>query len=84
MKEIIKKFKIIRRLYDAYMASRYFNNKYIEIIKWMFNSNENTNYTYDLDEQNLHELYKLLEHIFEVDFIIIKGYSEELLKNDTF
>ena len=84
MKEIIKKFKIIRRLYDAYMASRYINNKYIEIIKWMFNSNENTNYTYDLDEQNLHELYKLLEHIFEVDFIIIKGYSEELLKNDTF
>jgi hypothetical protein len=83
MKEIIKNFKIIRRLYDAYVASRYFNNKYVEIIKWMFNSNENTNYTYDLDEQNLNELYKLLEHIFDVDFIKIKSFSEELLKNDT-
>ena len=83
MKVILKKIKILRRLYDAYIASRYFNNKYIEIIKWMFNSNENTNYTYDLDEQNLNELYKLLEHIFDVDFIKIKSFSEELLKNDT-
>lgn len=82
MKEIIKKFKIIRRLYDAYIASKYFNIKYFKIIKWMLNSNEDTNYTYDLEEKNLDELYKLLEHIFDVDFIKIKGYSEELLQND--
>jgi hypothetical protein len=48
----------------------------------MLNSNEDTNYTYDLEEKNLDELYKLLEHIFDVDFIKIKGYSEELLQND--
>ena len=83
LKKFIKTFKIIRRLYDAYIASRYFNNKYIEIIKWMFNSNENTNYTYDLDEQNLNELYKLLEHSFEIDYLKIKSYSEELLNNNS-
>jgi hypothetical protein len=82
MKKLIKNFKIIRRLYDAYIASRYFNIKYVKIIKWMLNSNEDTNYTYDLEEKNLDELYKLLEHIFDVDFIKIKGYSEELLQND--
>ena len=82
LKKFIKTFKIIRRLYDAYIASRYFNIKYVKIIKWMLNSNEDTNYTYDLEEKNLDELYKLLEHIFDVDFIKIKGYSEELLQND--
>ena len=82
MKEILKNIKLLRRLYDAYIATRYFNHKYFEIIRWMFNSNENTNYTYELYEQNLNELYKLLEHIFDVDLIKIKGYSEELLKND--
>ena len=81
MKKFIKNFKIIRRLYDAYIASRYFNNKYIKIIKWMFNSNEDTNYTYDLEEKNLDELYKLLENIFEINYSKIKDYSEELLNN---
>ena len=57
MKKLIKNFKIIRRLYDAYIASRYFNNKYVKIITWMFNSNEDTNYTYDLEEKNLDELW---------------------------
>ena len=81
MKKLIKNFKIIRRLYDAYIASRYFNNKYFKIITWMFNSNEGTNYTYDLEEKNLDELYKLLENIFEINYSKIKGYSEELINN---
>ena len=55
LKKFIKTFKIIRRLYDAYIASRYFNIKYVKIIKWMLNSNEDTNYTYDLEEKNLEE-----------------------------
>lgn len=81
MKKFIRNFKIIRRLYDAYVASRYFNNKYVKIITWMFNSNEDTNYTYDLEEKNLDELYKLLENIFEINYSKIKDYSEELLNN---
>jgi predicted O-methyltransferase YrrM len=84
MKKFLKNFKIIRRLYDAYIASRYFNNKYIKIIKWMFNSNEDTNYTYDLEEKNLDELYKLLENIFEINYSKIKDYSEELINNSKF
>ena len=83
MKKLIKNFKIIRRIYDAYIASRYFNNKYVQIIKWIFNSNEDTNYTYDLEEQNLDELYKLLEYIFDINYFKIKSYSEELLKNES-
>ncbi len=83
MKEILKNIKLLRRLYDAYIASSYFNNKYVQIIKWIFNSNEDTNYTYDLEEQNLDELYKLLEYIFDINYLKIKSYSEELLKNES-
>lgn len=83
MKKFLKKFLLIRRIKDGLVATRYFNKKYFQILRWMIYSKEDTNFTYDLTKQNLNELYKLLEHIFDVDFTIIKGYSEELLKNDT-
>ena len=82
IKKILEKSKITRRFYDAYIASRYFNYKYVEIIKWMFNSNENTNYTYDLTVQNLDELYKLLESIFNIKYSQVEKYSNELLSNE--
>ena len=64
MKKIFKKIKLFRRLYNGYQASSYFNYKYFQILKWMFVSNEDTNYTYTLTEKNLDELSKLLEIIF--------------------
>ena len=81
MKRIIKKFLFLRRIKDGLLATKYFNIKYFQIFKWLFKSREDTNYTYDLTDQNLNELYKLLENIFEVDYNEIKSYSEELLNN---
>lgn len=70
MKKILKSIKPIRRLYDAFCATLYFNHKYIQIFKWMFTSNEDTNYTYDLTQKNIQELIKLME-------IIFPDYSQE-------
>ena len=79
MKKIIKSIKILRRLYDAYVASKYFNIKYYQIFKWSINSNENTNYTYKLTEKNNLELIKIFEVIFkDSNFTQIKSYVEEL------
>ena len=79
MKKIIKRIKVLRRLYDAYIASRYFNKKYLEIFKWAINSNEDTNYTYKLTKKNHLELIKIFEVIFEdSNFTQIKSYIEEL------
>tara|TARA_B100000686_G_scaffold345249_1_gene429480 strand:+ start:8481 stop:9302 length:822 start_codon:yes stop_codon:yes gene_type:complete len=79
MKKFFKKIRIIRRLYDAYVAFGYFNNKYYKIIKWAIVSNENTNYTYKLTKKNQLELIKLFEGIFEnSNFNQIKSYLEEL------
>ena len=77
----LKKILILRRIKDGVFATRYFNKKYLQIIKWMFTSKEDTNFTYDLEDKNLNELYKLLESIFDKNFAEIKKYSEELLNN---
>ena len=63
MKKFLKNFLIIRRIKDGLFATRYFNQKYFQILKWMFCSKEDTNYTYDLTKQNLDELLKFsIEH----------------------
>ena len=81
MKKFLKKFFLIRRIKDGLSATRYFNKKYFQILRWMIYSKEDTNFTYDLTKQNLDELYKLLESIFEINYSKIKDYSEELLNN---
>ena len=81
MKKFLKKFLLIRRIKDGLFATSYFNQKYFQIFRWMIYSKEDTNFTYDLTKQNLDELYKLLESIFEVNYSKIKDYSEELLNN---
>ena len=83
MKKVLKKILIIRRIKDGLYATKYFNKKYFEILRWVINSKEDTNYTYDLTDQNLKELYKLLESIFNINYSQIEKYSNELLNNET-
>ena len=79
MRELLKKNILIRRLYDGIIATNYFNRKYWQILKWCFNSKENTNYTYDLTTKNQDELVKTLESIFNIDYLKLKKYLNELL-----
>ena len=61
MKKLIKKIFIIRRAFDFVSATRYFNQKYIKILKWTFSSREDTNFTYDLTDKNNVELLKTIQ-----------------------
>ena len=74
MKKFLKKILIIRRIKDRLYATKYF-----EIIRWVINSKEDTNYTFDLTDQNLHELNKLLESIFNINYSQVEKHSDELL-----
>ena len=49
----LKKILILIRIKDGLFATRYFNKKYLQIIKWMFTSKEDTSFTYDLEDKNL-------------------------------
>jgi hypothetical protein len=83
MKKYIKKIKPLKRIYDGYIATKYFNLKYFKILKWLFSSNEDTNYTYGLTKKNIDELNKILEIVFpEVPFLKIKSYLNEIINDE--
>jgi len=68
----------VRRLYTA---SKYYNKKYIQIIKWGFTSREDTNYTYHLKDENKNYLAQTISVVTGIDFQTIKSYQEEILNN---
>lgn len=62
-------------------ATSYFNSKYVQILSWGVQSNEDTNYTYHLTESNKDYLAQLLAHILQSDYVTIRGYIAEI-END--
>ena len=66
LRKFIKKITPFRRLYDAFLATKYFNTKYLQILKWMFISNEDNNYTYHLADKHNFELLKTIESYMTV------------------
>jgi predicted O-methyltransferase YrrM len=64
-----------------YYATTYYNKYYAKIIKWLFNSNEYTNFTYDLSDDNKLLLCQFISHITHSELKTIIKYKEEL-END--
>ena len=84
MKRFLKKIKPIRRCYSAIMATKYYNFKYLQIFKWAFTSNEDTNFTYELTDKNNLELLKTIELCFNVSFDKLMKYLDEILTDEHF
>ena len=42
MKKILNKIYFLRRIYNGYIATKYYNKKYFQILKWIFFSKEDT------------------------------------------
>jgi len=75
MKKILrflKKIWLLNFIRRTYFASKYFNKKYFQILKWGFKSKEDTNYTFHLTNENI----SLLAHTIAV--ATQKKYSEIL------
>ena len=70
----------VRRLYTA---SKYYNKKYIQIIKWGFTSREDTNYTYDIKDENKNYLAQTISVVTGKDFNEVYGYLKEILEDDS-
>lgn len=64
----------IRRLF---VASRYFNGKYVQILKWGFTSKEDTNFTYQLSDDNLICLAQTIAFVTRKEYSEIFGYIQE-------
>jgi len=68
----------VRRLFRA---SKYFNKKYFQILKWGFTSNEDTNYTYDLTDDNLIYMAQTISVVTKIDSPQILEYIKEVESN---
>lgn len=62
-------------------ALRYYNYKYIQILKWAFHSRENTNFTYDITERNILYLAHTISVVYSVPVALVLNYIKEVEKN---
>ncbi len=63
--------------YRTRIALSYFNTPLFNLVKWLFNSNEYTNITYDLERNNRRYLASLIAHLLDNDYSTILGYMDE-------
>lgn len=78
----LKELWIVRFLYRIFYAFGYYNKKYWQILKWGFSSNEHTNFTYDLTNDNLLYLSHLIAVCTKKTPEEIKQYIDELNTDD--
>ena len=69
---------VIRFGFRAKIALRYFYAPLSNLVKWLFKSNEITNFTYDLEENNSRYLASLIADILNIDFDVAIAYIKEL------
>jgi hypothetical protein len=73
----LKKIRIINFTRRIYNASKYYNKKYWQILKWGFKSREESNYTYALLPSNLRYLADTISVVTGVEHQTILNYIIE-------
>lgn len=76
-----RKFRPLRIYKRVRFAMSYYNSRYSQILKWGMNSNENTNFTYDLTDGNILYLAHMLAVVTGEDPEKIVGYVNEARNN---
>lgn len=74
----LKKIWILNFFRRLHLASRYFNRKYIQILKWGFSSREDTNFTYDLSPGNIKYLAHTISAVTKLSYSQIMPYLLEV------
>lgn len=78
----LKRIWILNFVRRLYMASKYFNVKYLQIVKWGFTSNEDTNFTYKLKDDNIICLAQTIAFVTKKQYSEILGYINEAESNE--
>jgi len=74
--------QIIIFFYRAHISLNYFKIPFKNLFFWLIQSNETTNFTYDLTETNINYLCSLITYITGKEFKTIESYALELINND--
>jgi len=91
----IKRLPILRVFYRNFLCKRkvderrklaltYFESRLKNIDRWLSDSRETTNFTYDLEELNLKYLASVLSVVTGQDESVISGYISEILNDNSF
>lgn len=62
----------------AKKATSYFRRPLSNLVKWLFKSNEYTNFTYDLEKNNRRYLASLIADVTNIAFDVAMAYIEEI------
>jgi hypothetical protein len=77
----LKKIWVLNFFRRIYNASKYYNNRYLQIVRWGFDSKEDTNFTYDLTERSMFYLCDFIAVITNLPHEDINAYFHELKNN---
>ncbi len=82
LKRIIIRMPILGRVilivFRAKTAIRHFRSPLSNLVKWLFRSNETTNYTYYLEKNNTRHLASLIADITNIEFRVAMAYIKEI------
>ena len=73
----LKKIWVLNFIRRVFKATRVFNKKNIQIIKWAINSKEDTNFTYNISDTNILYLAHTISVVTETDYKTVLRYMEE-------
>lgn len=73
----LKKIWVLNFLRRIFYATTFYNKKYWQILKWGFSSNEDTNFTYNLSEDNLRYLAQTISVVTGAPYTEVLGYVQE-------
>ncbi len=80
---VLKRIWLLYFLRRLWNATTVFNFRYWQILKWGFSSREDTNYTYDLTEDNIRYLASTLALVLDQEYAAVWKYIEEI-RNDQY
>lgn len=75
--KLLKRIWILNFFRRVFVATRQYNFRYGQILRWGFRSNEDTNYTYHLTPENITYLACTIAVVLKQDYETIAAYIEE-------
>jgi hypothetical protein len=85
MKKYLAKIALLKKIYRKYrrfiIATKYYNLKYLQIFKWVFNSKEDSNFTYSLNKSNIEYLAHCISIVTGCEFETSMIYLNEPMLN---
>lgn len=84
LKRVVKNSKVLNFFPRVLYASSYYNQRYLQILKWGITSNEDTNFTFPLTEKNLKVLAQTIAIITDKPYEAIYAYIQEILNDQEF